>query len=72
MNREQPDLFPRPKMPAEEMPNEPETPPEISAQIQGARKKRYADKKAAEKAFVAGRRKIMGETKEGQKEAFPE
>ena len=72
MNKEQPDLFPRAEEPEENITNEPETPKEISDEIQTARKKRYAGKKAAEQAFAAGRRKIIGETKDGQQESFRE
>ena len=72
MNKEQPNLFPRAEKPEEGIFNEPDVPKEISEEAQGAKRKRYADKKAAEKAFVAGRRKILGETKDGQQESFRE
>lgn len=73
MNKEkQPDLFPRAENPEEEITEEPNYPKEVSDEIQTARKKRLAEKKTAEDALAAGRRKFVGETKEGQKESFRE
>jgi len=63
-----------------EKPHE-ETPEDLKARIEAeghevkeviTGKKRYQEKKAAKKTLEAGRRKFIGETKEGQQELFHE
>jgi len=70
MTKEQPDLFPRP-----------ETPEDLKARLESeghkvkkviTGKERYQEKKAAKDALAAGRRKLLGETRDGQKELFRE
>jgi len=72
MTKEQPDLFHRPETPEEEILGEPSAPKETFKQIQKERGQRSKDKKTAKDALAAGRRKIVGETRDGQKELFRE